>query len=53
MKYVWAFVIFIILIIGGIISLIGDLLEFAFGVALTGIGLIALIGLWIYIKVKN
>ncbi len=53
MKYVWAFVIFIFLIICGIISIVGELLEFAFGVALTGIGIIAAIVLWIYIKVKN
>ena len=37
MKYVWAFVIFIGLILIGIVSIIGELLEFAFGVALTGI----------------
>lgn len=53
MKYVWGFVIFIGLILMGIISIIGELLEFAFGVALTGLGIIAAIGLWIYIKVKN
>ena len=53
MKYVWAFIIFIGLIIAGIVSIIGDLLEFAFGVALTGIGIVAVIALWIYIKVKN
>jgi|GEM_PF-4779469 len=53
MKYLWAFVIFIVLIIAGIISIVGELLEFVFGVALTGIGLLAALGLWIYIKVKN
>ncbi|BAO54740.1 hypothetical protein [Nonlabens marinus] len=53
MKYVWAFVIFILLIIAGIISIIGELLEFVAGVALTGIGLLALLGLWIYVKVKK
>ena len=53
MKYVWAFIIFIALILAGIVSIIGELLEFVFGVALTGVGLIAALGLWIYIKVKN
>ncbi|WP_156339978.1 hypothetical protein [Nonlabens sp. YIK11] len=53
MKYVWAFIIFVGLILAGIVSIIGELLEFAFGVALTGIGIIAAIALWIYIKVKN
>ena len=53
MKYLWAFIIFIALIIGGIVSIVGELLEFAFGVALTVIGVIAAIGLWIYIKVKG
>ena len=53
MKYVWAFVIFIGLIIAGIVSIIGELLEFVFGVALTGIGLLAALVLWIYIKVKG
>jgi Sec-independent protein secretion pathway component TatC len=53
MKYLWAFIIFIILIIAGIISIIGELLEFMLGVAMTGFGFLALLGLWIYIKVKK
>jgi len=53
MKYVWAFVIFIMLIVAGIISIIGELLEFVFGVALTGIGILAALVLWIYIKMRK
>ena len=53
MKYVWAFVIFIGLIVAGIVAIIGELLEFVFGVAMTGIGLLAALALWIYIKVKK
>ena len=51
MKYVWAFVAFVVLIIMGIVSIVGELLEFVFGIALTGVGLLAAVGLWIYIKV--
>lgn len=53
MKYLWAFIIFVILIIFGILAIIGEILELAVGIALSGIGLLALIVLWIYVKVKT
>jgi hypothetical protein len=52
-KYLWAFAIFIILIISGIISVVAEILEFFIGVSLIGIGLLAALVLYIYVKVKG
>jgi len=52
-KYLWAFVIFIVLIFSGILSIVGEVLEFFVGVVMIGFGVLAAIGLWIYVKVKG
>jgi hypothetical protein len=52
-KYLWAFVIFIVLILSGILSIIGEILEFFMGVMMIGLGVLAAVVLLVYVKVKG
>ncbi len=52
-KYLWGFVIFILLIIGGAISIIAEILEFFMGVMLIGFGVLAAAVLYFYAKLKS
>ncbi len=52
-KYLWGFVLFIALIIGGAISIIAEVLEFFMGVMLIGLGVLAVVVLYIYAKFKG